>query len=486
MQDVYKRQVINCVNTSECTAAGDAGGIIGGLYWNSSVQGCYNAGTIESTVDRKDSGGIGSYIQGVGVTTEHSYRIEDCYNLGTVIGIGAVGGIVGNTSALQASKASLRNCFNAGNVVTSSTSAGGIMGQTGKVLIKELTISNCYNVGQVTGPAGKVAGIIAGVGINYADPEIAGVAATVHIDNCYSVAGVVSGDITIAGSSEVPAADAQKGLMTEADMKKPDFVRALNGGSASGPFKAARENYYYKYPWLDWEMGMYHVGDSVGFGGRTWLVVDRDGTAGNMTLLYHDAANIIAPQQMDAATNDWSKSAMRTWLNGGFKDGLLLTQAEKDSIVAVHNEGSYNSTDSGLTYQKFDSTDDFIWLPSQTQITGYDPYDKKQVVEGVYYYNPIMKFLSINGVVCPVPEEDNEYYTDATGGAQWQYFKGQDMRFVTNTFRPFSQDGNNYAWTRTSGKLFVENFRVICYDGYTLGQPCSSIYSIFPAVTIKP
>ena len=485
---MYDSSIINCVNTSDCTAGGDVGGIVSGAFWDSTVQGCYNGGTIKSTVDKKDAGGVVAYVQGYNLTTEHTALIADCYNTGTVIGMGAVGGLLANTASLQSSKLTIRNCFNAGNIITSATSAGGIMGQTGSSVIKELNISSCYNAGQVNGPAGQTAGIVAGIGINYSNPEVAGAYATVHIGNCYSAAGLVSGDITLRGSSEVPASDAQKGLMTEADMKKADFVKTLNGGAMTGPFKMAREGYYYKYPWLDWEMGMYHVGDSIGFGGRTWLVVDRDGASGNMTLLYHDAENIIAPQQMDAATNDWSKSAMRTWLNGGFKDGLPLIQSEKDAIVTVNNEGSYNSADSGATYQKYDNSADEFWLPGQTQITGYDPYDRIQVADGIYYYNPPanMKFISIKGVPVAIPNEDKEYYYDATGGEQWQYFQGKDMRFVSETFKPVSTTGNDYVWTRTSGKLFADTFRLICYNGWTLGMPSTDLFSVFPAVTIKP
>ena len=99
-----------CYNGGNIIAKGSSGGISNGDIKNS-----YNSGDVK-----------GKYFIG-GISS--SFTVENCYNLGDVIGSEGysygIGGIVGTTQA------KIRNCFSKGNVTgESTTQVGGIIGNT--------------------------------------------------------------------------------------------------------------------------------------------------------------------------------------------------------------------------------------------------------------------------------------------------------------------------------------------------------------------
>ena len=139
-------QVINCVNYASVTRSKFSGGIVGVQYSGTTIQFCYNYGTI--------SNGKNDHPRSGGICGESYGTIKLCVNYGNVTstttpnGSGDVraGGIVGYTTQ------SIDQCANFGTVTagtssTDTTYVGGIAGYT------DQSITNCCNLADVTGNA---------------------------------------------------------------------------------------------------------------------------------------------------------------------------------------------------------------------------------------------------------------------------------------------------------------------------------------------
>ena len=145
---------------------------ISGLYFNQ--ENSYDIGLFGRNSGKIANAGIlDSYFYGtskVGGVCGNNYTgtITNCYNTGSVSGLGTLGGVSGYNYT-----GSITNCYNTGNVSGSSGFVGGVSGYnyTG-------SITNCYNAGSVSGN-GNVGGV---TGINY----------TGSITDCYNI-GIVSG-----------------------------------------------------------------------------------------------------------------------------------------------------------------------------------------------------------------------------------------------------------------------------------------------------
>ena len=111
------------------------GGVIGGINTSSTVQDCYNTGSINGG-DR--TGGIVGCAANI---------VTKCYNTGTIVskGINGTGGIVGDCITKVPQDISL--CFNTGTV-QALENEGGISGYLGAqgYAAKE---TKCYNKGKV-------------------------------------------------------------------------------------------------------------------------------------------------------------------------------------------------------------------------------------------------------------------------------------------------------------------------------------------------
>ena len=103
--------------------------------------------------------------------------ITNCYNTGSVSGLGTLGGVSGYNDT-----GSITNCYNTGNVSGSSGFVGGVSGYNSKG-----TIINSYNAGSVSGLE-YVGGVS---GINYTG-SVSGINYTGSITDCYNI-GSVSG-----------------------------------------------------------------------------------------------------------------------------------------------------------------------------------------------------------------------------------------------------------------------------------------------------
>lgn len=151
---------------------------ISGLYFNQ--ENSYDVGLFGRNNGKIANAGIlDSYFYGtskVGGMCGNNYTgtISNCYNTGSVSGIGTAGGVSGYNYT-----GSITNCYNTGNVSGSSGFVGGVSGYNDGG-----TITNCYNVGSVGG-SGYVGGV------NGWNKGI--------ITNCYNTGSVSGTGVNVGG-----------------------------------------------------------------------------------------------------------------------------------------------------------------------------------------------------------------------------------------------------------------------------------------------
>ncbi len=152
---------------------------ISGLYFNQ--EDSYAVGLFGRNNGKIANAGIlDSYFYGtskVGGVCGNNYTgtISNCYNTGSVSGIGTAGGVCGYNYT-----GSITNCYNTGNVSGSSGFVGGVSGYNSKG-----TIINSYNAGSVSGLE-YVGGVS---GINY----------TGSITDCYNIGSVSGSEGNVGG-----------------------------------------------------------------------------------------------------------------------------------------------------------------------------------------------------------------------------------------------------------------------------------------------
>ena len=152
---------------------------ISGLYFNQ--EDSYDVGLFGRNNGKIANAGIlDSYFYGtskVGGVCGNNYTgtITNCYNTGSVSGLGTLGGVSGYNDT-----GNITNCYNTGNVSGSSGFVGGVSGYNSKG-----TIINSYNAGSVSGLE-YVGGVS---GINY----------TGSITDCYNIGSVSSREGNVGG-----------------------------------------------------------------------------------------------------------------------------------------------------------------------------------------------------------------------------------------------------------------------------------------------
>ena len=152
---------------------------ISGLYFNQ--ENSYDIGLFGRNNGKIANAGIlDSYFYGtskVGGVCGNNYTgtITNCYNTGSVSGLGTLGGVSGYNYT-----GSITNCYNTGNV---SGSSGFVVGVSGYNYTGSIT--NCYNAGSVSGN-GNVGGV---TGINY----------TGSITDCYNIGSVSGSEDNVGG-----------------------------------------------------------------------------------------------------------------------------------------------------------------------------------------------------------------------------------------------------------------------------------------------
>ena len=142
-EDCKTLTIANSYNIGNIEGTGNLGGIVGYYYPNSSndailIQHCYNLGQIKTC---SNSGGYLGGIAG-GIYYSKKANIEQCYNVGDVLGKGNyIGGIAGRSGDVT----NIVNCYNTGDIEGSSY-LGGIVGYINKTNL----IENVYNTGDIT------------------------------------------------------------------------------------------------------------------------------------------------------------------------------------------------------------------------------------------------------------------------------------------------------------------------------------------------
>ncbi|MBD8973309.1 MAG: hypothetical protein EGQ63_05665, partial [Clostridiales bacterium] len=173
---------------------------ISGLYFNQ--EDSYNVGLFSRNNGKIANAGIlDSYFYGtskVGGVCGNNYTgtITNCYNTGSVSGLGTLGGVSGYNDT-----GSITNCYNTGNVSGSSGFVGGVSGYNSKG-----TIINSYNAGSVSGLE-YVGGVS---GINY----------TGSIADCYNIGSVSASEGYVGG--------------VNGDNDGGNITNSYNAGSVSG------------------------------------------------------------------------------------------------------------------------------------------------------------------------------------------------------------------------------------------------------------
>ena len=148
---------------------------ISGLYFNQ--ENSYDVGLFGRNNGKIANAGIlDSYFYGtskVGGMCGNNYTgtISNCYNTGSVSGIGTAGGVSGYNYT-----GSITNCYNTGSSVSGSGYVGGVNGRN------QGTITNCYNTSSVSGKERYVGGVI---GRNESNATIT---------NCYYDSAIYTGN----------------------------------------------------------------------------------------------------------------------------------------------------------------------------------------------------------------------------------------------------------------------------------------------------
>ena len=184
---------------------------ISGLYFNQ--EDSYDVGLFGRNNGKIANAGIlDSYFYGtskVGGVCGNNYTgtITNCYNTGSVSGLGTLGGVSGDNN----DTGSITNCYNTGNVSGSSGFVGGVSGCNSKGTIINSynagsvsglecvggvsgdnndtgSITDCYNIGSVSGSEGNVGGVN---GYNNGGT----------VTNCYNVGSVSGTDYYVGGVS---------------------------------------------------------------------------------------------------------------------------------------------------------------------------------------------------------------------------------------------------------------------------------------------
>ncbi|MCL2039268.1 MAG: hypothetical protein FWG85_02435 [Bacteroidetes bacterium] len=137
--------ISNCINNGDITGVDRIGGIAGEN--EGTIINCINTGKITATAsgDNNIFSGVGGIV---GTVANRCQNISNCVNLGSVVGQGFVGGIVGLANNNSPNNPTpITNCINYG-YVRGINIVGGVLGY---MFNQNVNVSNCVNVGVVEG-----------------------------------------------------------------------------------------------------------------------------------------------------------------------------------------------------------------------------------------------------------------------------------------------------------------------------------------------
>lgn len=130
----YGGSISNCSNTGLIEGRyTHVGGVAGYVAAGVPVTNCFNVGTVSAA----DSVGTRRYSTVGGVVGQMSGIMRHCYNRGTVIGDGTLGGVAGYAFDID-------SCVNYTDIDANGSTVGGVVGRAAS------RMSHCYNYGNVS------------------------------------------------------------------------------------------------------------------------------------------------------------------------------------------------------------------------------------------------------------------------------------------------------------------------------------------------
>ena len=301
---------------------------ISGLYFNQ--EDSYNVGLFSRNNGKIANAGIlDSYFYGtskVGGVCGNNYTgtITNCYNTGSVSGIGTAGGVSGYND-----NGSITNCYNTGNVSGSGGFVGGVSGCNSKGTIinsynagsvsglefvggvsgdnSKGTITNCYNIGSVSGSEGYVGGVNGynnggNITNSYNAGSVSGTERHVGgvsgyndggtITNCYNIGSSVSGSGYVGGVS----GDNSKGTITNCYNTGSVSGTGVNVGGVIGrnESNASITNCYYD--------STIYTGNAIGYDGGTTEKVE------GKTTEQYKTGEVAYLLQLDQSDEVWGQT----------------------------------------------------------------------------------------------------------------------------------------------------------------------------------
>ena len=261
------------------------GGVCGNNY-TGTITNCYNTGSVSGL---GNLGGVSGY--------NYTGSITNCYNTGNVSGSsGFVGGVSGCNS-----KGTIINSYNAGSV-SGLECVGGVSGDNSKG-----TITNCYNIGSVSGSEGYVGGVNGyndggNITNSYNAGSVSGTERDVGgvngyndggtITNCYNIGSSVSGSGYVGGVS----GDNSKGTITNCYNTGSVSGTGVNVGGVIGrnESNATIKNCYYD--------STIYTGNAIGYDGGTTEKVE------GKTIEQYKTGEVAYLLQLDQSEEAWGQT----------------------------------------------------------------------------------------------------------------------------------------------------------------------------------
>ena len=191
--DDTKVVVKNCKNYGKCEFAGNSGGVVGQVTKNADIFRCANYAEMSNTSAGMRFGGVAGNVNGPSL-------ISECFNLGSVIGVGGnQGGVVG----VILETAHVENCYNKGTLTAPGNNKNNA-GVVAHINTATGSVKNCYNAGVFVATDGKAnGGAVAG---SNAAANLA------YISGCYYETGL---GFTKGAGGGTDAAGVVEGLATD-------------------------------------------------------------------------------------------------------------------------------------------------------------------------------------------------------------------------------------------------------------------------------
>ncbi len=221
---MISEEIVNCHNINTIVKSSYDSSFVGGIAGvaiSANVKNCTSNGEVLGV------NAVGGIVGGTSFSNDN--KIVDCLNLGKVAGEKAIGGIVGSIT----SSTSIENCCNTGEVIGKNGYIGGIAG----LVNSSASVIDSYNNGEIVGKGERVGGLVGELGVDsilinsYNTGKVTGEA-----NNVGGIAGIIFGTIEnsyntgiIQGEGEVGGITGQIGTDCEANIRN-----CYNEGSIIG------------------------------------------------------------------------------------------------------------------------------------------------------------------------------------------------------------------------------------------------------------